>query len=803
MRSVSLDHLRQDVRFALRTLRRAPAFTTVALATLALGIGVNTAVFSAVNGILLSPLPYPAPSRLVAVWPGHFTSAAELDYLQQHARSYDGKIASFSPGWGIALSFPDRAVQLSGARTSTNFFAVLGAKPLLGRTFASGESAPGTPGVAVLSHELWVSQFGGDSTVVGRSIVLDGETRTVIGVMPAGFSIFQQDAQIWLPLEIDPAARFYTASVALLVGRLVSGATARTAADEFQSLVPDLRRTFNFPDRYGADFTIVSLRDSLVGSMRPMLLVLLGAVGFIVLIAGANVGNLLLARAGGRHLEMAVRSAIGASRRRIVAQMLIESVVLALGGGLLGLALGVAGVKVLKGLLPPDVPRLAGIAVDWPVLGVCAAVTLGIGLLFGLAPAVLGSRQDLQPALRGGRARERGVLGRGVRSGLVVAEVALAVVLVIGAGLMLQTMWRLSRVDPGFRADHVLSLRVQPSGAGFASAEERVRYFLAVIDSVRAVPGVTAAGATQHLPLTGFDWHYTVEIDGRPPVPGATPFSPGWRTIAGDYLRTMGIRLLEGRDFDVRDDATAPLVALVNATFARQEFPGESAVGKRIRIGTPATARPATIVGVVGDVRYAALSDEPRPEFYVSERQMPQWAMAIVARTAGDPVALARAVYARVAAISPQVPISDVQPLSRLVWTSVAQRRVVMLLLSLFAAVGLALGAVGVYGVVNYAVSSRVREIGIRIALGAGRSSVTAMVLRQGVIYALAGVALGVMAAGAVSRGVRTLVYGVSPTDLRTYAAVSLALLVTALLSSWLPARRAARVDPVQAIRSD
>ncbi len=796
-----LDGMRQDLRFAVRTLRRAPVFTTVALVTLALGIGVNTAVFSAVNGILLSPLPFPEPGRLVAIWPGHFASAAELDYLQHHARSYDGGAAAFSPGWGAALTLPDHAVQLSGAHTSANFFRVLGARPILGRTFVDGESAPGRTNVVVLSHAVWRAQFGGDSSIVGRTVLLDGSPTTVVGVMPAGFSILQHDADFWMPWEVDPASPFYTGGIALLLGRLNTGTSARAARAEFASFVPDIRRAFAYADRYGSDVDVISLRDSIVGSMRPMLLILLGAVGFIVLIAGANVGNLLLARAGGRRQEMALRSAIGASRVRIVRQMLVESVVLALGGGVLGLALGYGGVRVLRALLPASVPRLDTIAINPIVLATCAAVTLGVGLVFGLAPALLGSRQDLQAALREGGARERGVFGRGVRGMLVVAEVALAVVLVTGAGLMLQSMWRLSLVDPGFNADNVLTLRLQPSGPEFSGGVARARYFGQVLDSVRAVPGVLSAGAIQHLPLTGFDWHRPVEIEGRPLAPGATPFTPGWRTVAGDYFRTMGIRLLDGRAFEPRDDAGAPLVALVNATFAESRFPGESALGQRIRIGTGTAAPTATIVGVVSDVHHVSLTEAPEAEFFVSEVQMPQWSMAVVARTTGDPMALARTIVSRLTAMAPGVPISGIQPLSRLAWSSVAERRVVMLLLSLFAAVGLVLGAIGIYGVVNYAVSARVREIGIRIALGAGRMRVTSLVLRQGVAYAMAGVALGLAVAFAVATAARSLVYEVSPTDPWTYAAVSVTLLVTATLASWLPARRAARIDPVRAIR--
>jgi putative ABC transport system permease protein len=567
--------------------------------------------------------------------------------------------------------------------------------------------------------------------------------------------------------------------------------------------MPDMRRTLDLENAFGRDVSVVPLEDQIVGNLRPMLLVLLGAVGFIVLIAGANVGNLLLARAGFRQQEMAVRSALGAKRTRLIRQLLSESVMLAGCGGILGLALGVGGVRALKTVLPATIPRLQDVTVDLRVLAVCAAVTLVIGLIFGLAPAWLASGNDLQGTLRAGRAGERGGFGRRMRGALVVSEVALSVVLVIGAGLMIETMWQISRVNPGFRATNVLTLRVQPSGPGYETRQLRVQYFVDVLEQVRGVPGVEVVGATQHLPLSGFDWHRDTDIEGRPPEPGAAPFRPGWRTVAGDYFKAMAIPLQRGRGFEASDIAGSPGVVLVNETFARSWLAGADPIGKRLVLKGGAGTDSVTIIGVVGDVRHRSLTTPAQPEIFLSVRQFPQGSLAIVARTTGDPMRLARTIYERVASVDRTVPISNVRPLDQLVSSSVATPRVVMFLLVAFAAVGLVLGAVGIYGVVNYAVSSRVREIGIRIALGAARARVAGHVVREGIGYAVVGVVAGVAAAAALSRAMQTLLFGVSPTDAVVYLCVSLALLLTAAIASYLPARRAAGIDPVVALRAD
>ena len=798
-----LADLRQDIRYAARTLRRQPGFTVVALLTLALGIGANTAVFSVVDGIMLSPLPYPASDRLVAIWPGHFASTGELDLLQGSARSYDGTVAAFSPGWGVTLAANGEATQLAGARTSDNFFDVLGVRPQLGRTFTKGESAPGVGNVVLLSDALWRNRFRGDPSVIGRSIVLDGTPLVVIGIMPPSFLLIE-NADLWMPLEVDPSAQWYRrGGTSMLVGRLRSGATAESAQRELASLVPTLRQTLGFETSYGADASVKPLRDALVGDLRITLLVLLGAVGFIVLIAGANVGNLLLARTIGRRHEIALRTAIGASRGRVLRQLLTESCVVAVAGGVLGLALAAGGVRALKMLLPATVPRISEVGIDLRVLVACALVTIVTSVLVGLAPALVASRTELGLALRAGRGAARGSAGGRVRGALVVAEVALALVLVIGASLMIQSMWRLMRVEPGFDAANVLTMRVQPTGEGYDS-ERRLQYFLGAIDRLGSAPGVVATGAIQHLPLSGFNRHNEIEVEGQPRAPGAARFLPGYRTIAGDYFRAMRIPLIAGRTFGPSDLRGTPGVVIVSDAFARQVYgDAQRAVGRRIRSPGGTKNQWATIVGVVGSVRHVALASTPDPEFYLDERQYPQASMALVVRTAEDPMRSARSLHQLVAAIDRAVPISDLRTMDALVARSLAQPRVVTILLFVFALVGLVLGAVGIYGVVSYAVGERVREIGIRIALGAASGSVVRMVVRAGLQFALAGIVLGLLGAAMLTRALQSLVFGVSTTDAATFALLSLFLLGTAALASWIPARRAARVDPMRTLRGD
>jgi predicted permease len=771
--------------------------------TLALGIGANAAIFSAVRGILLRPLPFRTPERLVAFNAEQFVSNAEVLFLRDNAKTLGG-VAAISPGWGMALTGVGEATQLTTSRVTTNLLDVLGVRPMIGRTFQESESIPGNEMVALLGYSLWAERFGSDPSVIGRNVVLDGTPYNVVGVLPPAFEVLGKPADLWTPLVVDPTAWFHKGSVSWFVGRLREGTTIAQSRAELATLFPRMRETFEYaPDHY-RNVSLVPLQERTVGSVKTALLVLLAAVGFIVLIAGANVGNLLLMRAAGRRREIAVRTALGASRRRVIGQVLMESVVLALGGATAGVALGAVGVRVLRASLPADTPRLASIALDGAVLAVCATLAIVIGIAFGLAPALLASRGDAQDALRGARGVAGRAGGERARGALVVAEVALTLVLVIGAGLMMRTLWSLSHVDAGFRADGVLTLRVQPSGDRYDTNEKRVQYVRTLLERLAALPGVQSTGMIHHLPLAGYAWYANIDLEGRVRAPNEAPLRSGWRVIEGDYFKTMGIPLVRGRAFSVSDTRTATPVVVVNEGFARAAWPGEDPIGRRFAAGNATRGTTAvTVVGVVGDVRHVSLDGRPEPELYRPHAQTPMGAVTLALRTSGDPLALAGLARQTVNAIDADVPVSDVRSMDEVMSESVARPRLIMSLLLVFAGVGVVLGAVGVYGVIAYAVGERRREIGVRIALGAEPGRVAGAVLAQGVRYAAVGVGIGLAGSIAVTRVMRTLVFGVSTTDPLTFVGLSLFLVAVAALASYLPARQAARTDPMVALRAD
>jgi predicted permease len=782
---------------------RRPGFTVVATLTLALGIGANAAIFSAVRGILLRPLPFRAPHELVSFNAEQFISNAELLYLREHARTLDG-VASISPGWGMALTGVGEATQLATARVSTNLLGVLGVRPMIGRSFEDRESIPGNESVALLSHALWTERFGGDRGVIGRRIVLDGTPYTVVGVLPPDFEVLGRPADLWTPLVIDATAWFHRGATAWLVARLRSGTTIEQSSAELATLFPRMRETLELPPEAYRAVGLLALQDRAVGSVRAALLVLLVAVGFIVLIAGANVGNLQLMRAAGRRREIAVRTALGATRTRVIGQMMVESVVLSLGGAAVGIALGAAGVRVLRGTLPSDTPRLASITLDAGVLAACTALAVAIGIAFGLAPAFLASATRAGDALRGARglAGRRG--GERTRGLLVVAEVALSLVLMIGAGLMMRTLWSLSHVDAGIRQAGVLTLRVQPSGTRYATAARQSAYVDGLLERLAALPGVQSVGTIHHLPLGGAAWYANVDLEGHPRAPNEMPLRSGWRVVAGAYFQTMGIPLLRGRTFSAADRRESAPVAIVNDVFAKAAWPGEDPIGKRFLAGNATRAGGAvTVVGVVGGVRHVSLDASPGPELYRPNEQTPMGAVTVVLRTAGDPIALAAPVREAIRAVDADVPISDVRSFEQVIAASVARPRLIMTLLTLFASVGVLLGAIGVYGVIAFAVGERRRELGLRIALGAEPGAVAAGVMLHGVRYAAVGIAVGLAGALALTRLMRTLVFGVSTTDPVTFVALSVLLVVVAALASYLPAREAAQTDPMIALRSD
>jgi predicted permease len=574
------------------------------------------------------------------------------------------------------------------------------------------------------------------------------------------------------------------------------------ARAELRGLFPQMRAAFEFAPDYYRNATLLALHERTVGNVRTVLIVLLAAVGFIVLIAGANVGNLLLMRAASRRREIAVRTALGATRGRVIKHLLVESVVLALAGAAVGALLGAIGVRVLRATLPSDIPRVSAVALDAPVLALCAGIAVVIGIVFGLAPAFLASG-DTQDSLRGARAVAGRVGGERARAMLVIAEVALTLVLVIGAGLMMRTLWSLTHVAPGFRSDGVLTLRLQPTGERYAGGTRVVDYVTTVLDRLSALPGVRSAGSIHHLPLAGYAWYANVDIEGRVRAPNEAPLRSGWRVISGDYFQAMGIPILRGRAFTAADTRATSPVAIVSEAFAREAWPNEDPIGKRFQAGNATRTGAVTVVGVVGGVRHVTLDAPPGPEMYRPLAQTPMSMVTLVLRTSGDPLRVAQIARQAIRDVDANVPISDVRSVDEVLSASVARPRLVMALLLVFAGVGVILGAVGVYGVIAFAVGERRREIGVRIALGADPRTVAGSVVWHGVRYAAIGVGIGLAGAFAATRVMRTLLFGVSATDPATFAALSAFLIGIAALASYLPARSAARTDPMVALRSD
>lgn len=798
------DSLRQDIVFAARLARRERTFTAVALLTFALGIGANTAVYSVVHGVLLRPLPFAAPERLAAIWPTRTISNAELEYMQSNARTSFSSIAAFSPGWGVAMTGAGDPRQLGAARVSTNFFATLGRTPEIGRVFAADESQPGKWNVAVLSHELWTSHFGADRSVIGKIVDMDGQPTRIIGVMPLGLEAFQSGVDAWLPLQIDQTSRFYTGQTALAFGRLTPNATLAGATTELATLVPRMRSAFNYTDDYARGVSVVDLHESLVGNVKQTLYVLLGAVLLLVLIAAANVGNLLVVHAVGRERELTIRRALGASRAQLARQLLVQGTLLALAGGALGIAAGVLGLRALKTILPATLPMLSAASIDVRVLAFCAACTLGAGLLLGLAPALVATRVDPEGVLRAGSAARGRRAASVTRQSLVVVEIAVAMMLVVGAGLMAESLWRLSKVDVGFEPRGALTFRLQPSSGQVKDPVQIDNYFRAMERQIASVPGVTGVGAVQHLPLTGFNWFASLDLEAHPIAATAEHPRVTWRTVAGDYFGVMKIPLVAGRAFAATDTRDAPPVVIINAAMARRFWTTPAdALGSRIKLGYATRNEWATIVGITADVRFNSPDTPATPEAYRPNAQQALVFMSFVVRTRENPLALAARVRDAVRSLDATVPFADARALDDLLATSIRTRRTVALLLMSFAALGLVLGAVGIYGVISYGVSQRTRELGIRTALGALEGRIVGMILTEGVRLAAVGIAIGVVGALAAARSLRTLVYGVETNDPRVYVSVALVLAIVALMASLVPARRAARVDPLAALRSD
>ncbi|HEY9285585.1 MAG TPA: ABC transporter permease, partial [Pyrinomonadaceae bacterium] len=796
----------------VRVFLKSPAFTAVALVALALGIGANTAIFSVVHAVLLRSLPYGDADRLVVMWEKNRTrgnrrnviSPANFAEWRAQSQSFEG-LSAFYDG-GFNMTGAGEPVEVPVQVTTANLFSVLGAQAVLGRTYTPDEVSSGRDDLAVLSHGFWQSQFGGARDVVGKTIALNGEPVEIIGVMPPEFRWFVKEnsrggkpASMWVPMQLNPQARGRYLSA---VGRLKPGVSLEQAASEMETIAARLEQQhpqFNT----GQGVALVPVRDQLAGELKTPLMVLLGAVGFVLLIACANVANLQLARAAARSKEIAIRAALGAGRARVIRQLLTESVLLAVVGGLLGLGVAAWGVDALAALSPPNLIAAGDVRVSLPVLGFTFAVSLLTGTVFGLMPALEAARFDPNDALKeSGRGTTGGPRGKRLRSAFVVAQVALALVLLVGAGLMIKSFSRLQGVDPGFDPENLLTMRVELPATKYAEDARVVAFYRQAAERLAALPGVRSATAINYLPFySGLGARTSFRIDGREaPRPGQEP-STDVRVTDENYFRTMNIPVLRGRTFTAQEATENRPVIVVSEALARKYFPGEDPVGRRIAVEMQENPPMAEIIGVVGDVRYDKLDGELYPMAYETQPQLTYNSMTFVLRTDGDPLALSAAARREVQAIDPELPLADVRTLQSWIGESVSRTRFGTLLLAVFAGVALLLAVVGIYGVMSYSVAQRQHEIGIRMAMGAQRRDVVWLVVGQGLLLTATGVALGALGAFALTRLMAGLLYGVSATDPVTFGGVALLLAAAALLACYVPARRATKVDPMTALR--
>jgi len=809
-----VETLFRDVRYALRTLRQTPGFSAIAILTLALGIGANTAIFSVVYGVLLHPLPYKDPSRLIVLREttprvGNVSVSYPnfLDWREQ-AKTFSAMAAVHSVEFN--LSGIDQPENIEGQAVSSSYLTMLGVRPLIGRDFLPSEEKAGTPSVVLLGYSLWQSHFGGNVNVIGRSIALDGRAFSIIGVLPAEYVSTEkvdvlEPIGVWATNNKNAVDREQRGD-SIVVGQLASGVTLEQARTEMKGIATRLARAYpEANDRFSV--TLKPIRDEFVGDIRPALLVLLIAVLFVLLIACANLANLFLMRGAGRAKEIALRLAIGASRGRIVAQMLVESFILALFGGVLGLGIAAAGIPGIVGLLPKDQIVHATISLNATVLLFSAAVVILSAFIFGLSPALQSANTDVHADLK-----ESGRNASGSRSQnrwrnlLVVAEVSLALILLVGAGLMLKSHSRLLAVDPGFRAERVLTMTMSLRTSQFDKDAAVLNFWQRVLDTVRALPGVQAVALGTAVPLTGVHSRSDITVEGMAlPTPGNFPH-PDFHNVTPDYPDAIGTPLRRGRMFTDADDEKAPQVALINTTLAQRLFPNQDPIGKRFHDGRPSAKEAPkwiTIVGVVADTKMYGLANPARLEVYQPLRQRPSQGMTLVVRSASDPAALTSAIRAAVASIDKDQPVYGVATMHQLVRDSVSTQRVTLILLSLFSSLALVLAAIGVYGVISYAVAQRSHEIGIRMALGAHPSDVVRMVLAQGGKIAGAGIAIGALASLGLTRLIAKLLFSVSSSDPVTFVSVALLLAASSLLACYIPARRTTRIDPMIALRHE
>jgi putative ABC transport system permease protein len=804
------DEMIQDLRFGVRMLLKKLTFTLVAVITLALGIGANSAIFSVVNTVLLRPLPYKDPDRLVMVWenathqgfPRNSAAAANyIDWRDQN-RVFENMAAIARASFN--LTGAGEPEKVDGRSVSASLFPLLGVEPQLGRVFLPEEDQAGANRVVIMSHGLWQRRFGSDMNIIGKSLSLNGESVTVVGVMPPHFQFPSREDELWVPIafssrETANRGRHYLEVIA----RTKPGITLQQVRSDMETIASRLQQQYPQTNtRIGV--VVISLHEQVVGDIKPALLLLLGAVGFVLLIACANVANLLFARAAVRQKEIAIRGALGASRLRLIRQFLTESILLSALGGAGGLLLSLWGVNLLKAFIPENISQARAITVDAKVLGFTILVSLMTGLIFGLAPALQASKFNLNETLKeGGRDSASGSRGNRIRSLLVIAEVAISLVLLIGAGLLINSFVRLRNIDPGFRTDNLLTMQIVLPDLKYSKQTQRSAFYTELLSRVEALPGVKSASVTNWLPLTMQGDTVGISIEGRPdPAPDEVP-DVVTRVISPHYFSTMGIQLLQGREIGEQDRADSAPVVVISEKMARSFWPGEDPIGKRIKLGSSDFPSPwILIIGMVKDVRQFELNSDPKLQMYLPYEQEKFFQPRhLVVSTTVEPRSLAATVRSTVWEVDKDQPISNVSTMEEILSESIAQQRFSMLLLGIFAALALILAGVGIYGVMSYSVEQRTREFGIRLALGAQRGDVLKLAVGQGLKLVLIGVVIGLAAAFVLTRVMSSLLFGVSATDPTTFITISLVLISVAVLASYIPARRATKVDPIVALR--
>ncbi|MEN3330906.1 MAG: hypothetical protein V7641_271 [Blastocatellia bacterium] len=810
-----MQNLWLDIRYGFRLFVKKPGFTLIVVLTLALGIGANTAIFGIINTVLMHPLPFREPHRLVMLWETNLEEGVSQDQVsppnlrdwRDQSQVFDG-VAAFA-STNFTLTGLDETEKINGSQITPELLPLLGVNPIKGRVFASDEGQPGRDQVVLVAQGLWQRRFGADPNLVSKTITLDGKTYEVVGIMPAGFEFPKwlepvgsknaTKAELWTPLSLNNedankrGARYLSA-----IARLKPGVTAAQAQAALVPIAQDLQEKYQ--ENQGYSVTVVPLQKQVVGRVERALLIFFGAIILVLLIACTNVANLLLARAAARQKEMAIRAALGGSRWQLIRQLMTESLLLGLAGGLAGLLVAYWAIKFIVASFPDMIPRANEITIDARVFGFTILLSLLTGLLFGITPTLQTLKTDLsEPLKEGGRGSTEGLNRNRTRSILVVAEVALALILLVGAGLLIKSFLRLTSVELGFNTDNLIAMRVALPQSKYKQPYQKEAFFKQLTSRIESLPGMQSVAMTTNLPLSGTNMSFRFMIEGRPAPPTEILLAQ-YHAISPNYFRTMGIELRQGREFNEQDEAEAQPVVIVNETLARRFFPDEDPVGKRLKI-TYGKPLPRQIVGVIKDVKHQGLESSSQEELYVPYAQNPWAFMTLVARTQAEPKDIAAALKSEVWAIDRDQPIDRIKSVEELVADSVSRPRFYARLLGLFAALAMILAAVGIYGVISYSVSQRTHEIGIRMALGAQQRDVLLLIIKQGLMPTLIGIAIGLTAAAGLTHLMASLVFGVSVTDPLTFIAVSLLLVGIALLACYIPARRAARVDPLIALR--